>query len=207
MRDGYHHGNLRAAILKRAVEVIDAQGISGLSLRALATDAGVSHTAPRHHFGDLRGVLTAIAAEGYGLLADRLTQSRRAGESFLDVGVAYVEFALDNRAHFGVMFSPRLLDDDNAELEEARQRAFFSLRSGVEALAANGQVEDAAAAIVAGWGLMHGIATLALTGNLDKAELRQLIAGGDVLAIARRAGGMLYGSHYPPEAPPGEESS
>lgn len=158
---------------------------------------GVSHTAPRHHFGDLRGVLTAIAAEGFALLAERLTATTESGGTFLDVGVAYVEFALAHRAHFAVMFTPRLLDGEDTDLVAAKQEAFGTLSSGVDAMASAGQVEDAAAAVIAGWGIVHGIATLALTGNLDEARLRQLVADGDVVEITRRAAGMLYGSPSP----------
>lgn len=194
MVDNYHHGDLRSAVLKRAVEVIGEQGPESLSLRSLAIDLGVSHTAPRHHFGDLTGVLTAVAIEGFEILAQRLIQARQETGNFLDVGVGYVEFALEHPAHFRVMFAPTLLDERSEELAVAKQAAFAQMNSGVQEMAATGQVEDAAAAVIAGWSLVHGLATLALTGNLDEAKLRDLVAGGDVIAISRRAAGMLYGS-------------
>lgn len=198
MSDTYHHRNLREAILRRALEVIEQRGPHALSLRSLAADVQVSHTAPRHHFGDLRGILTAIAIEGFGLLGEHLAATTRAGGSFLDVGVAYVEFALEHRAHFAVMFSPGLLDDENPGLHEAKQGTFAMLTGGVAALAEQGQTEDPAAAMIAAWGLMHGISTLALDGNLEQSRLREL-AGDDVLDITRRAAGMLFG---PPRARP-----
>lgn len=194
MADTYHHGDLRAAVLQRALEVIGAEGPQAVTLRALAADLGVSHTAPRHHFGDLRGVLTAIATEGYDELATRQAAVHDGGGSFQDVGVAYVEFALEHRAHFAVMFAPHLLDTDDPELRRAKRRSFDLLRGGVDEMAQAGQVDDAAAAVIAGWGLVHGIATLALAGNLDDAKLRELVDDGDIPAIARRATGMLYGS-------------
>lgn len=194
MAEPYHHGDLRVAVLNRAVEVIGAQGPENLSLRSLAADLGVSHTAPRHHFGDLGGVLTAVATQGFELLAERLVAARQAGESFLDAGVAYVEFAVAHPAHFRVMFAPSLLDGNDPDLTQAKRAAFAELTDGVETLAATARVEDAAAAVISGWAIVHGIAALALTGNLDEAELRPLVAEGDVIGITRRAAGMLYGS-------------
>ena len=105
-------------------------------------------------------------------------------------------------AHFRVMFSPTLLDTTNADLVAAKPAAFDELRGGGEAMAARGQVEDAAAAVIAGWGIVHGIATLALTGNLDDAKLRSLVADGDLITITRRAASMLHGSPGSSAGPP-----
>lgn len=192
MPDAYHHGNLRQAVLERAVAVIATDGPNGFSLRSLAADLGVSHTAPLHHFRSREGVLNAVAAEGFRLLSAKLTALREANAGFLEAGVAYVEFALDHPAHFQVMFTPTLLDENDPDLAAAREASFRELRAGVDQMSDQGRVEDAATAIVASWSLVHGIATLALTGNLDKAELRPLVAGGDILAIARKSAAMLY---------------
>lgn len=190
----YHHGNLRQAVLEQAAAVIANEGPYLFSLRSLAADLGVSHTAPRHHFGSREGVLSALATQGFELLGERLRGIREAGGSFVDAGVAYVQFALEHPAHFQVMFSPTLLDDDDAALDHARQAAFAELRIGIDRMTEEGRIEDAAAAVVAGWSIVHGIATLALSGNLDSAGVRALIADGDLLAITRRSAGMLYGS-------------
>lgn len=192
MSHGYHHPGLRDELLHRAAEVILDAGISEVSLRALARDAGVSHAAPRYHFSSRSGLLTALAAEGFGMLAERL---RTAGESgdFLDVGVAYVAFATDHPAHFEVMFGRELLDD-HAELVARRAEVFGILRSGVDSLAERGALDDAAAAVVAAWSLVHGLATLANTGNLDGANLRSLLPESDLLDVTRRAASMLSGS-------------
>ncbi|MDN5804187.1 MAG: TetR/AcrR family transcriptional regulator [Microlunatus sp.] len=198
MNDTYHHGSLREAVLERAVEVIERDGVQALSLRSLAADLGVSHTAPRHHFGSREGVLRAVATQGFQLLAERLIRVRESGEGFVESGVIYVEFAIEHPAHFQVMFTPGPLGDD-PELHAARASTFAELRTGVDRLPV-GPVEDAAAAVLAAWALVHGIATLALTGNLEAAKLRPLIAGGDLSAITRRAAGMLYQSPERSEA-------
>lgn len=194
MDKGYHHGDLRRAVLDRAVEVIATEGPGHFSLRSLAADLGVSHTAPRHHFGSREGVLNALAAEGFGLLADALRAVRQAGGGFREVGVAYVAFAVAHPAHFEVMFSPKLLDENDPALQAARSVTFAELQGGVQALQATGQVDDPAAAVLAAWSVVHGIATLALTGNLDASALRDHVAGGDLLEITRRSAALLFGA-------------
>src|SRR5918998_5321656 len=132
----YHHGDLRQAILTAAVAALAESGPAQLSLRDLARRAGVSHAAPAHHFGDKAGLLTAIAAEGYNLLADTLTAAQRRTADFLEVGVAYVRFAVDQRAHFEVMFRPDLYRPDDPEVTAARQRSADALSGGVGSVAA-----------------------------------------------------------------------
>ena len=200
MNDGYHHGNLRAAVLERVAVVIAERGPYGFSLRSLAADLGVSHTAPRHHFGSREGVLNALAAQGFGWLAEALGQTREAGGTFLDLGVTYVEFAVGHPAHFQVMFTPALLDEAHPELSASRSRAFAELTGGVAELVRDNRTDDAAAALIAGWSLVHGLATLAMTGNLDTAGVRALLAEQDLSEIARRTGRMLFGSAARPRS-------
>lgn len=193
MADGYHHGNLRAAVLERAAQVIAEKGPYGFSLRSLAADLGVSHTAPRHHFGGREGVLNALAVEGFTELTARLRANQEAGGGFLESGVVYVGFATDFPAHFTVMFEPSLLDQEDAELAAARQAAFAELRSGVASLVEEGREVDESAALVAGWSIVHGLATLALTGNLESAGVRALFGDADLTTITRRSAGLLFG--------------
>jgi AcrR family transcriptional regulator len=140
----YHHGDLRRALLSAAVEAITESGPTALSLRDLARRAGVSHAAPTHHFGDKAGLLTALAAEGFDLLAGALTAVPPDPGGFLEVGVAYVRVAVEHRAHFEVMFRPDLYHADDPELVAARARSSAALYGGVAAAAP-------AAAAPAGW--------------------------------------------------------
>jgi AcrR family transcriptional regulator len=176
---GYHHGNLRDAILAAAATTIARDGIGALSLRAIAADLGVSHTAFRRHFGSREGVLNALAVQGNRLLAAELRAAAAGGE-FIDVGVAYVRFALAHPGHFSVMFRSDLLDNGDPELVAARAEAFAPLREGVEAK----KLDDPEAAEVTGWGVVHGIATLVLSGNL--------LPSGDVESLTRRALSLIY---------------
>ncbi|MEU0892853.1 TetR/AcrR family transcriptional regulator [Streptomyces massasporeus] len=159
----YHHGDLRRAILGAALDVIAADGPSALSLRDLARRAGVSHAAPAHHFKDRAGLLTAIAAEGFGLLATTL----REAADLQEAGVHYVRFAREHPAHFQVMFAPGLLRDGDLELATARALAGDALRDAVAAVPPDGRGTDARLAGVAAWSLAHGFATLLLSHNLD----------------------------------------
>src|SRR5262245_42944303 len=86
----YHHGDLRAAILDEAARLVAERGADRVSLRELAREAGVSHAAPAHHFTDRRGLFTALAAQGFELLAAALTDAR---PRFIDAALAYVRFA------------------------------------------------------------------------------------------------------------------
>ncbi|WP_432116399.1 TetR/AcrR family transcriptional regulator [Streptomyces sp. S1] len=161
-RSTYHHGGLREAVLAAALDVIAAEGPGALSLRDLARRAGVSHAAPAHHFKDRTGLLTAVAAEGYDLLAGAL-----AGTPVLrERGVRYVRFAVEHPAHFQVMFQPDLLRADDPDLLAAKERASTELRAGVAGLDG---VPDAREAGIAAWSLAHGFATLLLTHNVTGA--------------------------------------
>jgi AcrR family transcriptional regulator len=190
MLDEYHHGDLRAAVLAASAEVIARDGVDKLSLRSLAVELGVSHTAPRHHFGDREGVFTALATQGYELLADALEAAAADGD-FAAVGVAYVLFAVNHPGHFAVMHRRDLVDGSNADLQRAQARAAAQLSAGARPRS-GGSVEGAAVASIAAWSLVHGLATLQLSGGLEAAGLLQL-AGGDLRTIALRAVQQLFG--------------
>ncbi|TDQ53216.1 TetR/AcrR family transcriptional regulator [Actinorugispora endophytica] len=159
----YHHGDLRRAVLNAAVEATAEAGPSGWSLRGLARRAGVSHAAPAHHFGDKTGLLTAIAAEGFGLLADALAEAA-AGGDFADVGTAYLRFAIDRRGYFEVMFQPGLYRDEDPEVAAARARAGGVLHEGVHSV--RGGAQDDRVSALAAWSIAHGFASLWLSGAL-----------------------------------------
>jgi len=178
----YHHGDLRRALLDAAIDSITEDGSASFSLRDLARRIGVSHAAPAHHFGDKTGLLTALAVEGYGLLADAQGDVWNRTHDFLEVGVAYVRFALDHPAHFEVMYRPELLRADDPDLVAARARSGSFLYGPAGTLVD----DDALGAGVAGWALVHGIVALWVNGNLPK-EL-----GDDPEQIVRLAGRHLF---------------
>lgn len=185
-KPAYHHGDLRRALLTAAVTAITESGPAALSLRELARRAGVSHAAPVHHFGDKAGVLTALAAEGFESLAATLGEAATRTGNFAEVGVAYVRFAVDHRAHFEVMFRPELYRAEDPALVSARTRAGEVLASG--ARAASSREGRAELTEIAAWSLVHGFATLWLTGALPAA------VGADPEAAARAITGLLTGA-------------
>jgi AcrR family transcriptional regulator len=183
---GYHHGALRSAVLAAAAEQIASDGVDAVSLRGLARRAGVSHAAPAYHFGDRRGLLTALAAEGFELLADELAAAE---PDFREVGVAYVRFATEHPGHFAVMFRSDLLHADVPDLAAARTRAGDALRSGVAGLDDDRRGGDPRDAQLAAWSLVHGFASLWLDGALTGSALDS----DDPEATARRLASVLFG--------------
>ena len=183
----YHHGDLRAQLLARAAELGARDGAEAFSLRAVAAELGVSHTAPRHHFGDRQGVFTALATEGYTLLGQALETAAPLG--FAEVGAAYVLFAVSHPGHFAVMHAPELVHRDDAQLRAAAARTNRQLLDGVAAFAP-GTREQVAVKAAAAWGLVHGLATLALSGALAH---DRLIGGGlgDLHQLVLRATSLL----------------
>jgi AcrR family transcriptional regulator len=185
----YHHGDLRQTLIDEALRAITESGPAQVSLRDLARRAGVSHAAPTHHFKDKAGLLTAIATEGYQLLAADLRATWEQRHDFLEVGVAYVRFATEHRAHFEVMFRPELLRADDPDLVAARAasgRMLYGPASGVTD-------RSAVDAGVAAWSLVHGLATLWVHGLLPAD------AGDDPEALARRVAGFLFQARPQPQ--------
>ncbi|WP_156253179.1 TetR/AcrR family transcriptional regulator [Pseudactinotalea terrae] len=183
MADSYHHGDLRAQLLTAAAGEVARGGPDSVSLRALAREAGVTHGAPAHHFGDRRGLFTALAAQGFGLLADALADSVQARD-FARTAVDYVAFAVANPGHYAVMFRADLLDGADAELQQEETRAGDMLRAGVGMLPPDRVAIPVEQARQVAWAIVHGIASLYLDGALRHA---------DPAALARAAAEQLFG--------------
>ena len=166
-------------MIEAAVAEVEAVGAAGVSLREIARRAGVSHAAPVHHFGDKTGLFTAIATEGFRLAAEAIAPAAVGRYGFLDGGAAYVMFALGHPGHFEVMFRPGLYRADDPELVEAREAAFGLLEGSGAALAEEWGIDDVRGLVLAGWSMVHGLATLYLAGNLE-----DRLGGTDLDAIA-----------------------
>lgn len=166
----YHHGALRPALIEAAEAVLAERGVQGFSLRETARRAGVSPAAPAHHFRDASGLLTAVAAGAFRDLGDSLQAAELAGNREARIraqGVAYVRFALANRARFDLMWRAALLNRDDPDYAAAATRAFILLdravRGGEGGVSGPGGPETAPS--VACWSMVHGFATLALDGT------------------------------------------
>lgn len=171
----YHHGDLPAALLQAAEEELAEHGIERFSLRAVAKRAGVSHAAPAHHFGDLRGLLTALAARGYERLL--AFQNRRQEHAPSDPrsrivasGLGYVDFAMAHPALFRLMFSSERPDRDDEEFSRASFETFEKLVAETRAVTGSNPWEsaDAMKDLMASWSLVHGLAELVVSGRAER---------------------------------------
>jgi AcrR family transcriptional regulator len=160
-KESYHHGDLKAVILGQAATLVAERGADGMSLRELAREAGVSHAAPAHHFTDRRGLFTALATEGFRLLASALAGAR---PMFVDAARAYVQFAIDHRGHYAVMFDRSLYDAADPQLVAAEFAAADELNRGIGSLEDAHAKDDPQTAALAAWSLVHGFSLLWVNG-------------------------------------------
>ncbi len=172
----YHHGDLHDALLAAAERVLERDGLSGLTLRAVAREAGVSHAAPTHHFGDLSGLLSELAAIGFrrfnaAMIAAGNSETHPLMKA-LARAKAYVAYAQAQPGMYGLMFRTERLDMMRPSLHEAATASFAGLASAVGAgRSENGEALEAlsldqAAAIARAWSLVHGFTMLLLDGRL-----------------------------------------
>jgi AcrR family transcriptional regulator len=162
----YHHGDLRTALVRAAIELLEESGETELSLRAVARRAGVSPAAPYRHYADREALVSAVAAVGYRELAERLAAahpSPSTPEQLASVAIAYVQFALERPALFRIMFGEPC-DRDNDERVAATAAVSQYVRAIVERTFPQA---DTGALATAVWALVHGLAFLHLDGKLD----------------------------------------
>ncbi|SAL65682.1 TetR/AcrR family transcriptional regulator [Caballeronia humi] len=176
----YHHGSLPQALLRAAEIVLERDGIGGLSLRAIAREAGVSHTAPQHHFGDTSGVLSELAAHGFMRLSASMASHAEAVHDASDrrgaVARGYIDFAKKNPDLMRLMSRGEMLDSSRPSLIEARKAAAAGL-TGVfnkgPSSEPSGNAPFApmdvtkAVALTAAWAYVHGLALLLIDGRLN----------------------------------------
>jgi AcrR family transcriptional regulator len=177
----YHHGSLPDALLRAAETVLRRDGLRGLTLRAIAREAGVSHTAPQHHFGDTTGVLSELAATGHLRLAasmiDRAQGVEEPEARSRATAHGYIDFAVNNPDLFRLMSRNELLDTDRPSLVEARRMSARELAGVAGSLSpSSSPAPDAlaglsgsqAVAMTALWAYVHGLATLLIDHRLTR---------------------------------------
>jgi AcrR family transcriptional regulator len=185
----YHHGALHGALLEAAERVLERDGLAGLTLRAVAREAGVSHAAPSHHFGDLTGLVSELAAIGYRQFSAAMTTAAAAAgisltEKAMARAKAYVVYAQAHPGMYGLMFRAERLDMKRPSLHEAANASFAGLVDAVgasrhEQISEEALSLDQAAAIVRSWSLLHGFSMLLLDDRLSDV-LRRIPKGTDV---------------------------
>ncbi|WP_342740248.1 WHG domain-containing protein [Bradyrhizobium sp. B117] len=172
----YHHGALREALLEAAERVLERDGLAGLTLRAVAREAGVSHAAPTHHFGDLTGLVSELAAVGFRQFNAAMSSSCNAAATPLERALArpkaYVAYAQAHPGMYGIMFRTERLDYSRPSLHEAAEASFAGLANAIGAMRQEQISGDAltlnqGAAIARAWSVVHGFTMLLLDGRLE----------------------------------------
>ncbi|MGH6797879.1 MAG: TetR/AcrR family transcriptional regulator, partial [Roseiarcus sp.] len=159
----YRHGNLPAALLGAARQILDENGLQAVGLRETARRVGVSATAAYRHFTSKEDLLASVAAEGFRELAAAMQSATRGANPLTRAGLAYIEFAHQNPGVFRLMFGPVLA-------ERAKYPALQAATAGVEALLLHGVADldqrplDDNLAARAAWGLVHGLSHLVVDG-------------------------------------------
>jgi AcrR family transcriptional regulator len=187
-RTSYHHGDLKNALIDAGIAILAAEGVAGLSLRKVAKQAGVSHSAPYAHFADKQSLIAAISTEGFRQLYTRVKEEagRYPDEprtQMIEIAWAYLQFALDDPDRFKVMFSGVLEKEKNyPDFVEQTQKNFQLVKTVAEANQACGNLRSGPSDLIAlsAWGIIHGFVMLLLDGQishtiLERMSLRELI--------------------------------
>lgn len=208
---GYHHGNLKEALVQAALDLIAEKGPGGFTFAEAARSAGVSPAAPYRHFRDRDELLSSVAQQGYEQFEAVLMTAWDDGRpdtptAFQRVGKAYLAFAREHPAHYSAMFESGLPLDSNPSLLVASERAFSIIRAASERLAgmAPPGVPRPPALMMALhiWSMSHGIASL--FGRGDAARRKLPMSPEDLL----EAGVLIYlkGLGFPIDHRPGEHA-
>jgi AcrR family transcriptional regulator len=178
-RRGYHHGNLREALIDAALNLIAQKGPAGFTFADAARSAGVSSAAPYRHFRDRDALISDVARRGYELFEARLAEAWNDGKlepfrAFENVGRAYLAFAREEPAYYSAMFEAGVSLDGDAGLRQASERAFAVLRRASEALCAHIPEDKRPPTLMMSlhvWALSHGIASLFARGDAGRRAL------------------------------------
>ena len=171
-RSTYHHGDLRTALIQAADAIIAEEGIEAFTLRAAAKRAGVSPSAPAHHFGSVKGLLTEVALLGYeraGTYLDAVKDTKDAARNVRALSLAFVRFAVEHPGHFRLMFRGDLVNREDPRYSAASQPPGLRLGNAVAAYQGRAELDmkrfEDAAVTLGGVAAMHGLAHLVLEGK------------------------------------------
>jgi AcrR family transcriptional regulator len=168
----YHHGDLRAALMHAALSLVGEHGVKGLALSDAARLAGVSVAAPYRHFKDKEALLAEIAEQGFGLFRDALARVSQKYPNdkvkrLVEMGIAYVDFAMKYRSHFKVMWDGGISKAKYPNVEKTAYEAYLLLEGAARDLLPVAHLGRQQALIAAAWSLVHGYAALALEHELE----------------------------------------
>ena len=189
----YHHGDLRRALLDAALELVKEHGPSGITLREAARRAGVTHAAPYRHFADKEALLAALAEEGFTRLGAEATAAIEGSEGVMRlelIGVSYVRFARSNPSQFRVMFGAEIGDKRRyPTLVQADQAVFDLLTEAIRGAQALGELPpgNPARMGLVSWSMLHGVASLIVDGQMERAGVRDEAIEDFAKRVARTA--------------------
>ncbi|OBG98463.1 TetR family transcriptional regulator [Mycobacterium sp. E3251] len=193
-RDSYHHGDLKRALTSAALSLVAEKGPKGFTLTEAARRAGVSAAAPYRHFADKAALLATVAEQGFRDLHAELAAAGATPDPkdrVVELGRAYVRWAVAHPDHYRVMFGAELSKADHPDLAVAGERAFADLLDAIVTCQQAGIVggQDPRELAAPLWSLVHGVASLAIGGELDAVGIEQdpeaIIAG----VVAQMLGG------------------
>lgn len=178
-RRGYHHGHLREALIKAALDLIGEKGPAGFSFAEAARSAGVSAAAPYRHFRDRDALVAEVARQGFERFSAFLENAWSDGApdpvtAFDNVGRAYLAFARTEPAYYAAMFEAQVAPDATPELAKAADEAFAVLQRAAEAMVARLPKERRPPARMVSlhmWSFAHGIASLFARGDAARRKL------------------------------------
>jgi AcrR family transcriptional regulator len=176
---GYHHGNLKEALLRAALELIAQKGPAGFTFAEAARWAGVSPAAPYRHFRDRDELMASVALRGFEQFEAALKRAWNDGKpdvfAALDrVGKAYLDFARAQPAYYSAMFEAGVSPSASPELRDASERAFAVLRGAAEKLCAQMPPLGRPPALMVAlhiWAMSHGVASLFGRGDAARRAL------------------------------------
>jgi AcrR family transcriptional regulator len=187
-KTSYHHGDLKNALIQAGIEILSKEGVNALSLRKVARRAGVSHAAPYAHFADKQALVAAISTAGYRKLYDKVydaAQNHRGDpmRQLIEGAWAYVEFALNDSAHFRITLSGVVeREKEYPDYVEISQKSFRLVVELVEACQKAGVLNEGPPDLMAAsvWGLVHGFVSLILENQishtlLDRYSLKEML--------------------------------
>jgi AcrR family transcriptional regulator len=168
----YHHGDLHAALLRAALLLIEEHGVKGLALSDAARLAGVSVAAPYRHFKDKEALLAEIAAEGFVMFRDALARAYKTHpkdrvKRLVEMGMAYVDFALEHRSHFKVMWEGSISKAKYPQVRPAADASYLLLEQAAKDLLPGAPADRQQALVAAAWSVVHGYAILTLERELE----------------------------------------
>ncbi len=178
-RRGYHHGNLREALLEAAMALIGEKGPAGFTIAEAARLAGVSSAAPYRHFRDADALLAEVALRGFERFAAALAAAWNEGRpdplrAFEALGRAYLRFAREEPAYYAAMFETRIAFDAHPGLLAAGDRAFGILREAAERLTATLRRDRRPPSLMIAlhvWSIAHGVASLFVRADPSRRKL------------------------------------